>query len=114
MAKGYWITSYRSVSDPAAHSKYAALAGSAITAFGGRFLARGMPFRTFEAAPDQRCVVIESIASMTQWRLMKAARTKPHWHFSMRRRSVRFAFWKARKGHPAQLSRFALHERRNE
>ena len=59
MAKGYWITSYRSVSDLAAHSKYAALAGPAITAFGGRFLARGTPFRTFEAAPDQRCVVIE-------------------------------------------------------
>jgi len=59
MSKGYWITSYRSVSDPTVHSKYAALAGPAITAFGGRFLARGMPSRTFENAPDQRCVVIE-------------------------------------------------------
>jgi uncharacterized protein (DUF1330 family) len=41
MAEGYWITFYRSVSDPAALAAYAKLAGPAIVANGGRFLARG-------------------------------------------------------------------------
>jgi hypothetical protein len=38
MAKGYWITFYRSVSDPAALAAYAKLAGPAVIANGGRFL----------------------------------------------------------------------------
>lgn len=59
MPKGIWITSYQSVSDPGAHAHYAELAGPAIAAFGGRFLARGMPCRTYEGGLDQRCVVIE-------------------------------------------------------
>lgn len=59
MPKGYWITSYRTVSNPAIHSKYADLAGPAIAAFGGRFLVRGTPSRTFEGGLNQRCVVIE-------------------------------------------------------
>ena len=42
MAKGYWITFYRSVSNPAALSEYGRLAVPAIQAGGGRFLARGI------------------------------------------------------------------------
>jgi len=59
MRKGYWITFYRSVSNPAALTAYAAAAGPAITAGGGRFLVRGMPAKAYEAGMNQRCVVIE-------------------------------------------------------
>jgi len=59
MAKGYWIAFYRSVSNPAALAEYAKLATPAIQAGGGRFIARGTPFKKFEAGLDQRTVVIE-------------------------------------------------------
>src|SRR3984893_8527947 len=59
MAKGYWIAFYRSISNPAALAEYAKLAGPAIQAGGGRFLARGVPAKTYEAGKDQRTVVIE-------------------------------------------------------
>jgi len=59
MRKGYWITLYRSVSNPAALTAYAASAAPAITAGGGRFLVRGTPAKVYEAGLNQRCVVIE-------------------------------------------------------
>jgi len=45
MAKAYWICAYRSIRDPAALGAYAQLAAPAVTAAGGRFLARGLPAR---------------------------------------------------------------------
>ena len=67
MPKAYWISSYRSVSNPTALAEYAKLAGPAITAGGGRFLARGTPAKTYEAGLDQRTVLIEfdSVAAAT-------------------------------------------------
>jgi uncharacterized protein (DUF1330 family) len=59
MPKGYWITLYRSVSNPEALAAYGKLAGPAIVAGGGRFVVRGMPARTYEAGLNQRTVVIE-------------------------------------------------------
>jgi uncharacterized protein (DUF1330 family) len=59
MAKGYWITIYHSVSNPAALSEYAKLAGPAIEVAGGRILARGVPAKTYEAGEAQRVVIIE-------------------------------------------------------
>jgi uncharacterized protein (DUF1330 family) len=59
MAKGYWITIYRSVSNPSALADYAALAGPAIQAGGGRFLVRSTPVKTYEAGLNQRAVVIQ-------------------------------------------------------
>jgi uncharacterized protein (DUF1330 family) len=59
MAKGYWIAFYRSVSNPAALAEYAKLATPAIQAGGGRFIARGTPYRRYEEGLDQRSVVIE-------------------------------------------------------
>lgn len=59
MAKAYWITFYRSIKDSDALAAYAKLAGPAIQAHGGRFLARGMPAKTYEAGLDQRTVMIE-------------------------------------------------------
>jgi uncharacterized protein (DUF1330 family) len=59
MAKGYWITLYRTIADPAALAAYAKLAGPAITAGGGRFLARGDAARTYEQGIAQRVTVTE-------------------------------------------------------
>lgn len=59
MAKGYWITFYRSVSNPAALTEYAKLAGPPIQAAGGRFLARGAAIKAYEQGVNQRSVVIE-------------------------------------------------------
>jgi uncharacterized protein (DUF1330 family) len=59
MPKGYWITLYRSVSNPAALTAYAKLAGEAIQAGGGRLLVRGTPAKTYEAGLNERTVVIE-------------------------------------------------------
>ena len=59
MAKGYWITFYRRVVDPAALAAYAKVAGPAIQAGGGRFLARGTPVRALEDGLAERSVIIE-------------------------------------------------------
>jgi uncharacterized protein (DUF1330 family) len=59
MAKAYWISAYRSVRDREALAAYAKLAGPALEAAGGRFLARGLPARVYEDGLDQRIVVIE-------------------------------------------------------
>lgn len=63
MAKGYWITMYRSISDPARLAEYAAVGAPAIEAGGGRFIARGMPARTFEGEGNRTVVIeFESVA----------------------------------------------------
>lgn len=59
MAKAYWISMYRAVHDGDKLAAYAKLAGPAIQAGGGRFLARGMPARTYEGGLAQRTVLIE-------------------------------------------------------
>ena len=59
MAKGYWITLYRSVSNPGALAAYGKVAGPAIQAGGGRFVVRGTAAREYEAGLSERCVVIE-------------------------------------------------------
>lgn len=59
MAKGYWITFYRSISNTDALAEYAKLAGPAIQAGGGRFLVRGVPSKTYEAGMSMRTVVTE-------------------------------------------------------
>jgi len=59
MAKAYWISAYRSIRDEKALAAYAKLAGPALQAAGGRFLARGLPARTYESGLDQRAVLIE-------------------------------------------------------
>lgn len=59
MAKAYWISAYRSIRDPGALAAYAKLAGPALVAAGGRFLARGLPARVYENGLEQRTVLIE-------------------------------------------------------
>ena len=67
MAKAYWITAYRSIRDPEALAAYAKLAGPALQAAGGRFLARGLPAHVYEAGVPERTVLIEfdSVAQAT-------------------------------------------------
>jgi uncharacterized protein (DUF1330 family) len=67
MAKAYWITTYRNISNPDALAAYAKLAGPAIEAGGGRIVVRGMPSKVYEAGLNQRTVVIEfdSVARAT-------------------------------------------------
>jgi uncharacterized protein (DUF1330 family) len=59
MPKAYWVTTYRSISNPDAMQAYSALAGPAIMAGGGRFLARGNPATAHESGLMQRVVLIE-------------------------------------------------------
>ena len=59
MAKAYWVAVYRSISNPDALAEYTKLAAPAISAAGGRFLARGMPSKVYEAGLQQRTVLIE-------------------------------------------------------
>ena len=59
MAKAYWISCYREVIDPAKIAAYGKLAGPAIRAGGGRFLARGTAERAYEAGLKTRTTVVE-------------------------------------------------------
>ncbi len=59
MSKVYWIGSYQSISKPEALASYAKLAGPAMVANGGRFMARGEPAAVFEAGLKERVVLIE-------------------------------------------------------
>ena len=60
MAKAYWITTYRSISNPDALAAYAKLAAPAIQAAGGKFLVRSpAPAKTYELGMNQRTVVVE-------------------------------------------------------
>jgi uncharacterized protein (DUF1330 family) len=59
IAKAYWVATYRSISNPEALAAYAKLAGPAIQAAGGRFLARGTAAKAYEAGVLQRTVIIE-------------------------------------------------------
>jgi uncharacterized protein (DUF1330 family) len=59
MAKAYWITTYRSITNPDALAAYAKLGAPAIQAGGGKFVVRGMPAKVYEAGINQRTVMIE-------------------------------------------------------
>jgi uncharacterized protein (DUF1330 family) len=59
MAKGYWITFYRKIVNADVLAAYSKLAGPVIQAGGGKFLARGVPAKIYEAGLKERTVVIE-------------------------------------------------------
>jgi uncharacterized protein (DUF1330 family) len=59
MPKGYWVTCYRSISDPNKLAAYAKLAPAAVAPFGGRYLARGTPTTAYEAGQKERIVMSE-------------------------------------------------------
>ena len=59
MPKAYWISEYHAIHDEAALAAYAQLAGPALTAAGGRILARGIPAAVKEQGKQMRTVMIE-------------------------------------------------------
>jgi uncharacterized protein (DUF1330 family) len=59
MPKAYWVTCYRSISDPQKLAAYAKLAPDAIAPFGGRYLARGTAAAAYEAGQKERIVMSE-------------------------------------------------------
>ena len=59
MAKTYWVATYRAIHDPDKFAAYAKLAGPALQAAGGRFLARGNTAQVYDNAVPGRVVLIE-------------------------------------------------------
>jgi len=65
MTKAYWIACYHEIKDPERLAAYAKLAGPALEAGGGRFLARATAAQAYEAGRLARTVLIE-FASVQQ------------------------------------------------
>ncbi len=59
MAKAYWINTFRVIRDPERLQRYIELAGPAMRAAGGRFLAKGNPAAAFESGTRTRTTLIE-------------------------------------------------------
>jgi uncharacterized protein (DUF1330 family) len=60
MKAGYWIVTYRSISDESAVKAYGALAVPAVESFGGRFLTRSTSrIEAHEAGSQQRTILVE-------------------------------------------------------
>lgn len=55
----YWISLYKQILDEGKLAAYAELAGPALEAAGGTFLARGLPEQTYESGEATRSVLIE-------------------------------------------------------
>ena len=59
MSKAYWINPFRSINDERKLAAYVELAGPAMLAAGGKFLARGLPAHAFESGIVERTTLIE-------------------------------------------------------
>ncbi|MEV7420714.1 DUF1330 domain-containing protein [Streptomyces sp. NPDC089919] len=59
MAKGYWVSVYRVISDPERLAAYDALAGPAVQAAGGRLLSRTGRVVAHEDGKPERAILIE-------------------------------------------------------
>jgi uncharacterized protein (DUF1330 family) len=59
MLKAYWVTVYRSISDPQKLAAYAKLAPPAIAPFGGHYLARGTAAAAYESGQKEHIVISE-------------------------------------------------------
>jgi len=85
MPKGYWVTIYRSISDPQKLAAYAKLAPEAIAPFGGRYLLRGTAAAAYEAGLKER-IVMSEFPSVEQAKAPTTARpTRPRSRRSRRR-----------------------------
>jgi len=80
LAKGYWISAYRKIHNADKLAAYAQLAGPALAAAGGRFLARGLPAKVTENGLMERTVIIE-FDSVEQ---AKAAHDSPAYQEALR------------------------------
>ncbi|MET8339575.1 DUF1330 domain-containing protein [Streptosporangium canum] len=59
MSKGYWVSAYRTISDPEKLAAYNKLAGPAVVAGGGRTLVRGSRVVARDAGIAERTVLVE-------------------------------------------------------
>ena len=59
MAKAYWINTFSAIHDQEKLNAYIELAGPAMRAAGGTFLARGLPAHAFESGRRERTTLIE-------------------------------------------------------
>ena len=59
MPKAYWVANYRAVKDTEKLAAYAKLAGPALTAAGGRFIARGESSTVYKLGLMQRTVLLK-------------------------------------------------------
>jgi uncharacterized protein (DUF1330 family) len=59
MPKAYWITCYRSISDPQKVADYAKLAPAATALYGARYIARSAATAAFESGQKERTVIAE-------------------------------------------------------
>ncbi|GAA2466864.1 DUF1330 domain-containing protein [Streptomyces mauvecolor] len=59
MAKGYWVSAYRTITDPEKLAAYDRLAGPAVRAGGGRTLSRGSRAVAHDAGIAERTILIE-------------------------------------------------------
>ncbi|MEU3550249.1 DUF1330 domain-containing protein [Streptomyces longwoodensis] len=59
MAKGYWVSVYRTIADPERVAAYDELARPAVRAAGGRLLSRGSRVVAHDAGIAERTVLIE-------------------------------------------------------
>jgi uncharacterized protein (DUF1330 family) len=57
--KAYWINMFTAIHDEDRLASYARLAGPAMEAGGGRFLARGIPAAAFERGATLRTTLVE-------------------------------------------------------
>jgi uncharacterized protein (DUF1330 family) len=59
MPKGYLVVFYREAATEENLAAYAGAAKAAIEEMGGKFIARGMPVKTFESGQIERSAVVE-------------------------------------------------------
>ncbi|MCF3183504.1 DUF1330 domain-containing protein [Streptomyces polychromogenes] len=59
MSKAYWVSVYRTISDPEKLAAYNELAGPAVEAGGGRVLVRGGRVEAYDAGIAERTILIE-------------------------------------------------------
>ena len=59
MPKAYWVSCYHAIHDADKLAAYAKLALPAVTNGGGRFLARNVAAKAYEAGKQDRTVIIE-------------------------------------------------------
>jgi len=102
MAKAYWVVCYRSISDPAARDAYTKLAVPAVLASGGRFLARGLPAKTYEGGIDQRTVLVEFDSLAQAIAAHESPGYQAHWLSLAMRRSVTYGWWKVLTDEPEE------------
>ena len=58
-AKGYFVVTYRKITNQEKWAAYAKLAVPAIQKAGGRFIVRGLPSKTYELGMKERVVIAE-------------------------------------------------------